>query len=829
MIRFDKSTGRQVLLVIDSGQQDLEGVTLSGTSVVSVEITDHGAVTGDEAIFADAAGCTELNGNRYTITRTDDDNFTLDSTNSSNFTAWTSGGTALLYDVGLLKQESSSLATPGDGAMHPVIDNQLYRLDLSSADTDTVGAVLAAITVRGATPSYVFAQYEIREATEADVLSDTVAIQTVTDKLDDTLENDGGTYRFTENALEEGPGGSGGDATEAKQDIIIAAQTAIKGSGFATGTDSLAVIASAVGEATGARFAPDASSTITTGTADANTYTACLSNDGTKWTIGDSNAAGSTLEVICEFNMGESRLAAELNVNGYFDRNSAPSSTKVLVYAYNYTTSSWDNLSQGDADTELRNRAGDKNYLWPLSNVHTDVDTVPGEVKIKFESTRETTQGNDVLYLDWVSIVGNSAAAVSPQAVALAVHEELDEHLKYIRCNPGDIHYVDGSNGDDNNNGHSLEQAYATIAAGIASSTTGDMVIVRSGTYSESGLELSVDGVKLVGEPGVIISTTSGTESFLISGDNCIVEDVVFVQNSSRIGVKVTGDICTLRRIRMDTNLSVAYDIQGAKAELVECLCANVTTAGFKFTGGLIQVENCRTVGTGATIGFWVASGNYGHIVQGITTGHTTAGFQIDSGVTGVAVIDCSSSPGDGDFIDNGTSTAIRQYHDVEVEAANTTLIEGLDATTQLETAAAAGGDATAATQTTILSNLATVDTVVGSLVAGQTAIKGATFDTATDSLEAIRDRGDAAWITGGAGTGAVEIVYNVSIPEETGTPVASVLVQVSTDSLGANIQWTQLTDAFGNASFNLDPGTYYFWRYKPGYTFTNPDTETIS
>jgi len=48
------------------------------------------------------------------------------------------------------------------------------------------------------------------------------SIKTVTDKLDDTLEDDGGTYRFTANALEEAPSGSGGDATEAKQDQIIA-------------------------------------------------------------------------------------------------------------------------------------------------------------------------------------------------------------------------------------------------------------------------------------------------------------------------------------------------------------------------------------------------------------------------------------------------------------------------------------------------------------------------------------------------------------------------------------------------------------------------------
>ena len=34
------------------------------------------------------------------------------------------------------------------------------------------------------------------------------------------------------------------------------------------------------------------------------------------------------------------------------------------------------------------------------------------------------------------------------------------------------------------------------------------------------------------------------------------------------------------------------------------------------------------------------------------------------------------------------------------------------------------------------------------------TAIKGGTFDTATDSLEAIRNRGDSAWITGSGGSG---------------------------------------------------------------------------
>lgn len=58
----------------------------------------------------------------------------------------------------------------------------------------------------------------------ATVDSNVDAILVTSLKLDDTLEDDGGTFRFTTNALEQAPsgGGGGGDATEAKQDQIIA-------------------------------------------------------------------------------------------------------------------------------------------------------------------------------------------------------------------------------------------------------------------------------------------------------------------------------------------------------------------------------------------------------------------------------------------------------------------------------------------------------------------------------------------------------------------------------------------------------------------------------
>ena len=70
----------------------VEGITLTSTDPVSINITGHGRSTGDSTTFVEVGGTTELNGNTYTITKTDADNFTLDSTSSDNFTAWTSGG-----------------------------------------------------------------------------------------------------------------------------------------------------------------------------------------------------------------------------------------------------------------------------------------------------------------------------------------------------------------------------------------------------------------------------------------------------------------------------------------------------------------------------------------------------------------------------------------------------------------------------------------------------------------------------------------------------------------------------------------------------------------
>lgn len=83
---------------------------------------------------------------------------------------------------------------------------------------------------------------------------------------------------------------------------------------------------------------------------------------------------------------------------------------------------------------------------------------------------------------------------------------------------------------------------------------------------------------------------------------------------------------------------------------------------------------------------------------------------------------------------------------------------------------------------------------------------------------------------------GALEITYTMRIDDEdAGDVLEGVEVWISTDEAGNNVIWSGTTDASGvlreagDSKPWLDAGTYYFWRKKSGYVFTNPDTETFS
>ncbi len=77
---------------------------------------------------------------------------------------------------------------------------------------------------------------------------------------------------------------------------------------------------------------------------------------------------------------------------------------------------------------------------------------------------------------------------------------------------------------------------------------------------------------------------------------------------------------------------------------------------------------------------------------------------------------------------------------------------------------------------------------------------------------------------------GAGAITWNYTLTDSvTAAPIDGAEVWCSTDSAGANIIATGITNAYGIVTFYLDAGTIYVWRKKAGYNFTNPDQETVA
>lgn len=81
-----------------------------------------------------------------------------------------------------------------------------------------------------------------------------------------------------------------------------------------------------------------------------------------------------------------------------------------------------------------------------------------------------------------------------------------------------------------------------------------------------------------------------------------------------------------------------------------------------------------------------------------------------------------------------------------------------------------------------------------------------------------------AEFATAVAGAGSTAKTYTV---DDGTNPLAGVHVWVTTDMAGSNLVASGYTDDSGEVVFWLDSGTtYYLWRQKKGYRFTNPDTE---
>lgn len=128
---------------------------------------------------------------------------------------------------------------------------------------------------------------------------------------------------------------------------------------------------------------------------------------------------------------------------------------------------------------------------------------------------------------------------------------------------------------------------------------------------------------------------------------------------------------------------------------------------------------------------------------------------------------------------------------------------------------------------------------VVGDITGNVSGSVGSVTDVSgiTDAVwdEAIADHLTAgttglALHTAGsaAGTGTMTFTYTLTSSVD-GTAIEGAIVEVYSDSTMSSLVATGLTNSAGQVVFYLDAGTYYLKRIKPGWSFTNPDQETVA
>lgn len=135
------------------------------------------------------------------------------------------------------------------------------------------------------------------------------------------------------------------------------------------------------------------------------------------------------------------------------------------------------------------------------------------------------------------------------------------------------------------------------------------------------------------------------------------------------------------------------------------------------------------------------------------------------------------------------------------------------------------GGDATAANQTTIMDHLTDIKGT-GFIKDTDSMVDLAHIGADNDTLETLSDQMDG--IGSQAGAGGITWTYTLT-DADSGNPISNADVWVTTDEAGNNVIASGVTDAAGSLTFYLDAGTYYLWRKKSGWNFTNPDTEEVS
>ncbi len=157
------------------------------------------------------------------------------------------------------------------------------------------------------------------------------------------------------------------------------------------------------------------------------------------------------------------------------------------------------------------------------------------------------------------------------------------------------------------------------------------------------------------------------------------------------------------------------------------------------------------------------------------------------------------------DFADTGYDPATNKVQGVVLTDTCTTNtdVRGTDGANTVEPDAA--GTLASYDPPTRAEATADKDAIIADLLTMKQKVAG-TYDRETDSMEAIRDRGDAAWLTGAGGSAPTVEEIRTEM-EEAGSSLASILADTTTDIPAKILKYTQLL-ARSDAAIATDNST---------------------
>lgn len=295
-----------------------------------------------------------------------------------------------------------------------------------------------------------------------------------------------------------------------------------------------------------------------------------------------------------------------------------------------------------------------------------------------------------------------------------------------------------------------------------------DVIAISGDTAAADNCESMFDGTGYAGgtaKLGVDVVNWKGSAAPAMTGD-------AFARLGAPAGASVSADIADIHtdigtvdgKIDALNDFDPANDIV-AHVTLVDTCTENTDMVAAADIADAVWNESIADhLGAGTTGNALNAAGSAGDPWSTLLPG------EYGAGTAGKIVGDNLNAPvGTIDTVVDGIATAIGNLNDfdpandtvahvtlVDTCTANTDMVSAAPSAADIKTAMEAAGSHLALiledTGTTLPSTLGTIagyiDTEIGTIITHLTDIKGATFSGATDSLEAIRNQGDSAWIT---------------------------------------------------------------------------------